>query len=108
MGVFSCDKKGCGKKPYMELYYSFDDETHKWCYVCFWHYLEARLYRLFKKHDFGWCRVDTDREAIEHLRWELWDIQSDIMEIKEKLGIEKSEAEKEFEERMNSQDIDVT
>jgi hypothetical protein len=35
----------------------------------------------------GWCRVDTDREAIEHLKEDIWDIQNDLWDIKHKLKI---------------------
>ena len=100
MGIFTCDKKGCERRAYAELFYSGDGETSRWCYTCFWLYLYSRLFRFLKKADFGWCKVDTDREAIEHIRYELWDIQSDIMEIKEKLGI-KDESLEEFEKNLD-------
>ena len=104
MGIFSCDRKGCERKPYMELVKPTEDgqDIGSWCYVCFWHYLEARMKALFDKTlSFAYCKVDTDREAIEHLRYELWDIQSDIYEIKKSLGIEQSEEMKEIERNLD-------
>jgi hypothetical protein len=56
----------------------------KWGYLCFWHYLWVRIHR--DKH-IGFAKPDTLREAIEHVREEIWDVQGDLMEIKEALGI---------------------
>jgi len=62
------------------------DEESKWGYLCFWHYL---WYRLTRTKEVGYARVDTDREAIEHLQESIWDLHSDIYEIKKKLGIKE-------------------
>jgi len=111
MGIFSCDKYKrngieCSRKPWAELYFQGKEEEDSfWVYVCFWHYLIERFWRSLGKRDFGACRIDTNREAIEHILMEIWDVQSDLIEIKKKLGI-KGEHDDEIEEIMK--DMDVT
>ncbi len=93
MGIFSCDHEDCERKPYMECFEisdKEDGEIGKWWYFCFWHYVWVRFRNLFYKDEkLGFARVDTEREAIEHIRMELWDIQTDLMLIKEKLKIKE-------------------
>lgn len=99
MVYFGCDhekKDGskCDKRPYAELLFpTTDEEDGYWVYACRWHTLIHKLRRIRGKEAFGWCKVDTDREAIEGLKEEIWSVQSDLMDIKEKLGIEDSETE---------------
>ena len=89
MGIFSCDwGNDCSHEPYAEIFYEDEEEEkgeHKWCYLCFWHFIWARL----RGDKFGWCKVDTDRELMEHILEEIWDVQSDLMDIKKKLGIKE-------------------
>ena len=99
MGIFTCDKEKCERKPFREVFFN-NEEDSAWCYACFWHYLKLRILRLFKKTDFGWCKVDTDREAIERLLMEITDVQHDLIEIKQKLGI-KDETLEEFERNLD-------
>jgi hypothetical protein len=63
---------------------AFDTEHSKWWYLCFWHYL---FYRIKNDKNMGYATVDTDREAIESLKEELWDIEADLYLIKEKLEL---------------------
>jgi len=99
MSIFKCDfkkKKGCcGKKPYMEIFPFEKDEDGKWkpmqswCFLCLKHYIFLRIQKLFRRVNFGCCRADTFRQSVEENKEILWDIQSDLYEIKEKLGIEQ-------------------
>jgi hypothetical protein len=91
MGIFSCDYENCTKKPYIECFSSGnDEESSKWWYFCFWHYILLRIRILLHKEDkLGFARVDTDRETLEHIREDIWDIQMDLMLIKEKLKIKE-------------------
>ena len=101
MGIFNCEyTRNCERRPHIEMHWHSDDGESHWCYVCFWHYLIARIRKLLKLNDFGWCRVDTDREAVEYLRCEPWDIHQDLAEIKEKLGI-KNESLEELERNLD-------
>ena len=101
MGIFSCDKERCERRPYREIIRpSTDDEEGSWCYVCFWHYIVARIKTIFHRNEYGYCKVNTDREAIEYMIHELFHLQCDIFEIKEKLGI-KEEGLDEFERNMD-------
>jgi hypothetical protein len=103
MSIFNCNwNDRCERKPYKEIHYSLSEDDSRWCYVCFWHYIIARIHRLLGKKDFAWCRIDTDREVIEQLKYDMWDIQADLDEIKEKLGI-KDETLDEIQ-----RNIDVT
>ena len=98
MSIFKCDYKKknsiCSKKPYMEIYpFEKNDEgkwesMHSWCYLCFKHYLIMRFQRLFGRVKFSCCRADNLRESIEDNKEMIWGIQSDLYEIKDKLGIE--------------------
>jgi len=107
MSIFSCDYEGCERKPYVECYEiggnenREDGEPGKWWWVCFWHYVWIRILILFRRQDkIGFAKVDTDRESIEHLHQELWDIQGDLTLVKEKLKIKEPkvyEPEKEEE-----------
>ena len=105
MGIYNCNyikrnKKECKHKPYIEIFAPTEEEDDgSWAYLCFWHYIKSRIDRMLRRKDFGWCKVDTDREAIEHLRFELWDMQGDLLEIKEKLGI-KDEKTEEIEKEL--------
>jgi len=76
----------CQRKPYVEIFYEKEDGDHAWCYLCFWHYLYAK----FRGDEFGYTKINTNREMLENIMEEIWDIQGDLIEIKEKLGI-KSE-----------------
>ena len=91
MGIFSCEyhkkDKVCRFKPYMEYYYKDEDNNSLWCYICFWHYIWIRFFK--REESNGFARVDTDREAIEHILEELWSIECDIIGIEEKLGIKQ-------------------
>ena len=95
--AFKCDyykRNGdtCNRKPYVEVFVpSTEEEDGYWAYLCFWHYLKERILKLFGKsrNDFGWCKVDTNREMLENIMEEIWGIQYDLMEIKEKLGIKE-------------------
>jgi hypothetical protein len=83
MSQFGCDyKDNCTKKPYMEAY-EVKGKKHAWYYLCFWHYLLTRI----KRKGLGYCKVDTDREMLERIMEEIWDIQGDLIQIKEKLKI---------------------
>jgi len=97
--VFRCDyKKGekdfCGKKPFAEVYPFIKNEEGEWeaegswCYLCLKHFLIMRIKAMLGKVKFGWCRVDSSRDTLEHIREELWDLQADIYAIKDRLGIE--------------------
>lgn len=95
MGIFSCDYENCERKAHMECFECSDDskgepEMGKWWYFCFWHYIWLRIRILFHKEEkLGFARVDTDRETLEHIREDIWDIQCDLMMIKEKLKIKE-------------------
>lgn len=104
MSIFRCNKYKrngfeCGNRPYVEV---FPLETDKngnvimmddcnvpkfsdkgWSYLCRWHFYMARL----RRDKILWCKVDSDRDTMENILEEIWDIQSDIYDIKEKLGI---------------------
>jgi len=97
MGIFSCDYENCNGKPYMECFDSGSkDETSTWWFFCFWHYIWLRIRILFHKEDkMGFAKVDTDRETLEHIREDIWDIQMDLMLIKEKLKIKEPKAYEE-------------
>ena len=110
MSIFCCDwsdKDGfkCARRPYAEIFpieeegkeeedfcgikgWKYKPPKFKggWSYLCFRHFIRAKL----RGDHFAWCKVDTDREAIESIREELCDIQSDLWDIKEKLGINDS------------------
>jgi hypothetical protein len=88
MGIFKCDWKECRHKPYAEIFYN-DEEESKWCYLCFWHFIYARL----RRDKIGWCKVDTDREMLEQIREEIWELQSDLMDIKKKLKIKEKKVQ---------------
>jgi hypothetical protein len=77
MTMYKCNWEGCERKPYAEIYYTEDGES-KWSFLCIWHFIRAKL----RRDEFAWCPVDTDREAIEQIKEEIWDLQSEIMEIK--------------------------
>ena len=85
---FRCDyNETCRWKPSMECFYEDEEKERHWCYLCFWHYIWVRFIKREKGN--GYADVDTTREAIEQLREELWDIQGDLMLIKEKLKIKE-------------------
>jgi len=80
---YSCDfqkrnGKRCGKKPYMEVYFN-----EGWSYLCFWHYILDRI----TVNGNGYCRPDTQREKLESLSLDLFDIKIEIERIKEALNI---------------------
>ena len=118
MSCFRCDwekKNGmqCGRKPFVEAYpFKEEDITEEedreklrvddweyeypkfegWSYLCLRHFIMAKL----RGDQFAWCRVDSNRELMENIREELWDIQEDFALIKEKLKI-KEEGVEELE-----------
>jgi len=92
---FKCDWEGCERKPYMEVIKPGDS----WSYLCFWHY----LYTKFRGDEVGYCKVDTDRELLENIREEIWEIQLDLIEIKEKLNI-KFKVPEELQSYIDAQD----
>ncbi len=124
MSTFRCDWRKndgftCGKKPYMEIYplkvkdedtgeieegniegwnYKYPKFQGSWSYLCWKHYILAKL----KGHKFCCCRVDNLRETLENIKEELWDIQGDIFEIKDKLNI-KSPGLEELERIIDEQ-----
>ena len=101
MGIFSCDYKDCNRKAYMEIHMpETKDDPSCWCYSCFWHYLISRIRTILGLNNYEYSRVETDREAVEYIRMELWDIQVDLAKIKEKLGI-KDDDEDEFETNLD-------
>ena len=91
MSILSCDRDGCEKMAHGEIYVIEDEEHHTWCYACFWHYLIERIRRILGLNGYGFCKIDNTREAIEFVRMELWNIQGDLIQIKEKLGIKDEE-----------------
>lgn len=108
MSCFKCDwkkKNGmmCGRVPFAEVY-PYDEEEFKrtieampdfggdypefegsWAYLCLRHFIISKL----RGDKFAWCRVDTDRELMEGIREEIWDLQGDVIQIKEKLKIKE-------------------
>ena len=94
MGIFSCNYNDCEKRAHSEVFFEDEEGIGKWCYLCFWHYIWLRFIKREKGN--GYCKVSTDREAIEHIHEDIWDIQGDLGLIKEKLKIrEKKVYEKE-------------
>lgn len=95
MGIYCCDwqtRKGieCGKSPLMELFFpTTEDRDGYWCYVCRWHYYKLLIQKWRGRRDFGACKVNTDREFMEHVMEEIIDIQYDLMDIREALGIKE-------------------
>jgi len=91
MSAFRCDCKPiCRFKPYAEIFIpTTKDKDGCWFYACRYHFLILRIQRLFGKRDFGWCKVDTTRERIDEMEELLWDIWSDIHEIKKEMGLEE-------------------
>jgi len=101
----------CCRKPYAEIYPYNEEEFKqtieaspdkdgdypefegKWYYLCYRHFIMAKL----RGDKFAWCKVDTDREIMENIREEIWNLQGDIFQIKEKLKI-KEKFSKELEE----------
>jgi len=76
---FVCDIHKCERKPYMEMY---DLENHVWLYLCFFHYIRDRLKRN-KKH--GYCRVDSVQEMLVEIRQAIFELEAEIIELKEKI-----------------------
>ena len=101
MSILGCDRKGCKRLAFGEVYMPNvgDDGESVWYFACWWHYFIERIRRIFGKTDFGFCRIDTTREAIEHIRMDLWELQGDILEIKQHFGIVKED---------DKENIDVT
>jgi hypothetical protein len=99
MGIYTCDYEDCERKPYMEcLETSSKDEEGRWWFFCFWHYVWLRIRILFHKEEkLGFARVDSDRETLEHIRQDIWDVQMDLMQIKEKLKIKEKKVTYEEE-----------
>ena len=96
MGIYSCDwhknkdSIECGKTPLMEVFFPTTKERDGyWCYVCRWHYYKLLIQKWIGKKDFGACKVDTDREFMEHMMEEITDIQYDLIDIREALGIKR-------------------
>ena len=103
MSSFKCDyKPNCRKKPRYEII--FPQTEHRdgfWCYVCFWHLIVAKIKATLRMAPgFGWCEADTTRQMVENIMEEIWELKSDIWDIKEKLGIIEKDDDKI--------DIDVT
>jgi len=102
MGIFSCDwckdkvSNKCERTPLMEVFFSkTEDREVYWCYVCRWHWYKLLIQKWFGKRDFGACKVDTDREFMEHMMEEIIDIQYDLMDVREALGIKEEYPELE-------------
>ena len=75
--LFKCDIEKCERKPYMEMY---DLDDHKWKYLCFIHYLKDR-WKNHKRH--GYCRVETAREELHNIHMDIFELESEILELKQ-------------------------
>ena len=63
---YKCDYPKCIRKPFAEVYDIVETPMEsKWCYLCFWHFIQERRWRTM------WCIVDhwTKRPFMKGL-WE--------------------------------------
>ena len=95
MGIFSCNYGNCERRPHIEVYYEDEEKKSCWCFLCFWHYIWVRFIKREKGN--GYADVDTNREVLEHILEEIWDMQHDLWKIKEKLKIKEEKVTYETE-----------
>lgn len=116
MSTFKCDWTNkhnfkCSRKPFVEIFplkdpiemqeiegwdFEYPQFEGNWSYLCLRHFILAKL----KGHKFCYCRVDSNRDALEDIKEMLWDIGGEIIAIKEKFGITDPDI-KELEELLD-------